>query len=234
MYRAARPALVSCLLLAASLACALIPPPSADDFVEPVEEALPTMDLTAMVALLTPAAASDEVTLTPELEPTLTPEPTATPVKFTSASLVLFFDQATFDDEASPGSVVDFCSPPTMLADSGHIAIAENGDMTGLCKAISADATTLRSGTLSGHYTAETGEVTFELSTERTYSPYAGATVVGTLVLTGHGTVTGNSLTGEGTYTYLCTANGELVYCKDDLTTLDLSGTMPFYLELYP
>lgn len=187
---------------------------------------------TLAVQMNTPAAALTPgfLTGTPDI-----PQATATPSDFSSAVFYFFPDDATFSGVESVGSLLDFCAPPqTMDSGSGYLLIGEFSALSGRCSSDSTDKTVHREGALIGGYDAANGLVSFRLETRRVFSPHPEGRVTAVLTFEGYGTVTGNTASGVGNFDYACSAEGELVYCIDDSTTLQLNGTMPFQLEFRP
>lgn len=157
------------------------------------------------------------------------------PVPFTSGVFYFFPDQALFTGEAAPGALYDFCSPPSTMDDgNGYLRVSETGVLDGFCSSVSKDNTTQREGRLTGEYSERYEDVSFKLEITRVFMPHPDGKVTAKIVFEGEGTVANKVATGTGNYTYICTAEGELVYCIDDRTTLSLSGTMPFQLEFKP
>jgi hypothetical protein len=244
MIRSARWPVGLSMFFLASLACSL------GDLVQIGPEAQSEILQTANAAAATSAAAgtaaapTDDpnlptatVTLvpsdTPEPTPTLTPTPTPEP--FTSAKFYFFPDQATFTGEASPGSLFDFCSPPSTLdSGGGSLLINDSGEMRGVCDGFSDDQTVHRFGSFLGLFDRDAGVVSFTLETTRIFTPYPGGQNLAVIVLEGTASVLGNTASGTGSFSYSCDAEGESVHCIDDRTTLTLSGTMPFLVEFYP
>jgi len=72
------------------------------------------------------------------------------------------------------------------------------------------------------------------METTRIFTPHAGGKVTAKIVFEGSGDLEGKIANGTGRYTYTCPAEGGLVYCTGDRTSLTLSGTMPFQFEFRP
>ncbi|MBI3162675.1 MAG: hypothetical protein HYZ23_09200 [Chloroflexi bacterium] len=210
--------LVICLALSIMLACNL---PSPEGEVDENEQA----KLTLVAQFVTP----------PEI-PAVTV--TAEPARFTTAELYYNPDQAIFNGVSSPTSLVDFCTPPRIAPNdvgSGFFMIsADYGAMSGQCKGDSPDKLFHREGFLTGGYSAEQAYVQFSLQTTLVFMPYPGGKWTAVLTFEGNGPVVGNTANGVGNFSYTCSAEGELVYCMDQLTSLQLGGTMPYQIVFSP
>lgn len=199
---------------------------SPQDNIEALENLAEQMDTPAVA--LTPGWLTD----TP-----FAPQATATPAMFTAATLFLFPDQAVFSGVESVGSLYDFCIPPNIQPNdlgSGSFSIGEFGAILGQCKGVSPDETLHREGALTGAYSADERFVAFRLETVKIFSPHPDGRVMAVLTFEGNGPVVGNTATGVGNFDYSCAAEGMLVYCKDNLTSLQLNGTMPYQIEFIP
>lgn len=162
-------------------------------------------------------------------------EAPAADVEFTSGNFFFFPDQATFDGESSPGSLLDFCSPSDVPVNGeGYLRVSETGVLDGFCSGESTDLTVQREGRLTGEYSEQYSDVSIKLETTRIFRPHPDGKVTAKIVLEGDADMQGKIAAGTGKYIYTCTAEGELVYCSGDRTSLTLSGTMPFQVEFRP
>lgn len=168
---------------------------------------------------------------------TFAPQATATPAFFTAGTLFLFPDQAVFSGVETVGAFYDFCIPPNIAPNdlgSGSFVIGEFGAILGQCKGVSPDETLHREGVLTGSYNALERFVTFRLETVRIFSPHPDGRWMAVLTFEGNGPVVGNTASGVGNFDFSCTAEGTLVYCLDDLTSLQSNGTMPYQINFIP
>lgn len=160
------------------------------------------------------------------------PIPTKAPVEPEKSTQVFFYtfpDQATFNGEASVGSLLDFCLPPNTNG-TGVLILSEFNSLNGNCTANDERDSVKRKGYLTGIYDQDQKTIQIQLETTRVFSTGAG-TVTATLILTGEAPLNGGTASGNGDFTYTCTAAGQLTYCIDERTTLTLQGSMPFMLE---
>lgn len=106
--------------------------------------------------------------------------------------------------------------------------------MEGYCKGENPDKTLHREGDFEGNYYSGGATVSFRVKLVKVFTPHPGGKWTATLTFEGHGPVTGNTASGVANFDLSCVAEGELVYCINDSTTLQLNGTMPYQIDFIP
>ncbi len=155
------------------------------------------------------------------------------PGEITSASLVLVLDKAT---STIPGLMPHHCTP--------EVHIAADGALTGSCSVPMYGGSEMNTGTLTGMWNGDTGEVTFRLETTSIYTnktssqgvEITGQTTWG-IVFNAKGSVTSElQATGTAEWSAECaSSNTEAVICSDSQKdSLKAAGAVPWLLNFNP
>ncbi len=172
--------------------------------------------------------------------------PKHTPGEITSAGLWMLFDQGTSDsaDRVVPRQ----CLPGvnyTHVGGASRLDIAPDGALSGSCSLTEFGGSERLTGSLTGMWHADTGEVTFHLETTMVYSASRagqnGVTIVGQTteitIYDGSGAVTSEyQATGSAAWTTKCSSsNTDAVACSQARPSgLTASGSVPWQLNFNP